>query len=101
MTDQHQRLEVPVTTLDALAARIVGSLHPVSVLKIDVEDHGDAMLEGGPKTLRRFQPALLIEVEGRHRARPVDERFKRLRALGDVGRWLESWRDWCPSRALI
>ena len=60
----HQSIEahsVPMRTLDSFALRNVG------FIKIDVEGHELAVLRGGTETIRRWRPAVLIEVEDRHR----------------------------------
>ncbi len=55
---------VKVTTLDAYAA---GKLRaPVRVIKIDVEGHELAVIEGAMELIRRDKPLLVIECEGRH-----------------------------------
>ena len=90
----HECVDVPVTTLDSLAARVLGPGDVVSVIKIDVEGHEDAVLDGGAGTLRRFHPVVLVEVEARHRANAVEECFRRLVGLGYVGRWLDAERHW-------
>jgi hypothetical protein len=65
-------LNVPVTTLDALFAAQNRALH---FLKIDVEGHELAVLQGAEQTLKLHRPALLLECEARHRSdsdvRPV------------------------------
>lgn len=62
-TDCHTET-VTVTTLDAYAAE---KLHaPVRVIKIDVEGHELAVLQGALALIRRDKPLLVIECEGRH-----------------------------------
>ncbi|MCX7631587.1 MAG: FkbM family methyltransferase, partial [Geminicoccaceae bacterium] len=51
---------VEVATLDGL------DLPPLGFVKIDVEGHELAVLEGGLDRLRRDRPRLLIEIEERH-----------------------------------
>lgn len=46
---------------------------PVGFIKIDVEGHEREVLEGGLRTLAAYRPALLIEIEERHRMGSVDE----------------------------
>jgi len=65
-------------------------------IKIDVEGNEDSVLDGATKTLRRYHPAVLIEVEARHRARPMQECFERLRRLGYAGSWLDVERKRHP-----
>lgn len=55
-------LEVPVRPLDAFGLR------GVSFIKIDVEGHETAALEGAVETIRDGRPTVLIEVKDRNRA---------------------------------
>jgi hypothetical protein len=57
----------------------------VRFLKVDVEGHEDALLEGAERTLTEARPLILIEVEQRHRDAPVSQTFDRLFALGYTG----------------
>jgi FkbM family methyltransferase len=57
----------------------------VAFVKCDVEGHEHAVLEGALDTLRRGQPALLVEIEQRHRDRDVRETFALLAQLGYEG----------------
>ncbi len=66
-----QTIEVPTTTLDAQ----IGSISGIRLLKCDVEGHEHEVLLGGLELLRRERPILLIEIEQRHRRRPVFETF--------------------------
>lgn len=53
-------VRVPVMRLDDYSFQNVG------LLKIDVEGHEIAVLEGGIETVSRFKPSVYIEVEERH-----------------------------------
>jgi FkbM family methyltransferase len=76
-------LHVSVTTLDAFFA---DEPRGPNFLKIDVEGHELAVLEGAQKTLEVHRPTILVECEARHRAdgdvRPV---FEFLESLGYHG----------------
>lgn len=73
--------DVERTTLDiALAARLAAG-EPVGFVKIDVEGHEMAVLEGAGDVIARNHPVLLIEVEFRHSPQ-VDEVFAFLHARG-------------------
>lgn len=75
--------DVVLAPLDALALR------EVHLIKIDVEGHEMAVLEGALETLQRCRPALLIEVEERHSAGAVARVAARLKALGYRGFYLD------------
>lgn len=53
----QRRYAVPLTTIDHLAAS-----DPVQFIKLDVEDHELAALEGAGATIRRDHPAFVIEL---------------------------------------
>jgi FkbM family methyltransferase len=76
-------LDVEVTTLDAFFS---SQDRPPHFLKIDVEGHELAVLEGARHLLETNRPAMLIECEARHRqdgdVRPV---FELLRSHGYEG----------------
>jgi FkbM family methyltransferase len=67
---------VPVATLDGL------DLPPLGFVKIDVEGHELAVLEGGRERLRRDRPRLLIEIEERHHPGGSGRVFALLAELG-------------------
>ncbi len=51
---------VQTETLDALAD--AHSLSRLDMVKIDVEGHEGKVLRGGLKTIRRFRPILIVEI---------------------------------------
>jgi len=57
-------------------------LGPVGFLKIDVEGHEMAVLDGARATIERDRPVLLIEMEERHTKRPIEDDLKRVTDLG-------------------
>jgi FkbM family methyltransferase len=72
---------VQVTTLDRIAA----DWTRLDFVKIDVEGYEPAVLDGAADTLRRFHPALLIEVNAWALAKKgstPEDVYRRLRALG-------------------
>jgi FkbM family methyltransferase len=80
----EERVQVPLTTLDDALA---GDRAPVDLIKCDVEGHELEVLRGAEATLRRDHPALVLEIEERHRpGGGVAEVFAQLRALGYEGR---------------
>ena len=58
--DRQLLIEVPLRRLDEYG------LNGVALIKVDVEGHEEALLEGAMDTLRRERPSLLIEIEERH-----------------------------------
>ena len=57
---------VPVTTVDALVART--RLERLDLMKVDVEGHEISVLRGAREMIRRFRPALVIEISRHQRA---------------------------------
>ncbi len=57
-------------------------LGPIGFIKVDVEGHELAVLEGACATLRRDRPTLVVEIEERYNDRPIGEL---LRAVCDFG----------------
>lgn len=64
----------------------------VSFIKIDVEGHEEAVIEGALETLRRNRPALLIEAEDRHNPGAPRRLSERLSGLGYRGHYLSDGR---------
>lgn len=83
----HVTEVVRTTILDKLAEK--GDLRDVSVIKIDVEGHEDAVLRGASGLLARDRPALMIEIEARHRSTPPMDAFALLRQRGYEGYFIE------------
>jgi FkbM family methyltransferase len=79
----HPTMLVFVTTLDDFFAE---RPHGPHFLKIDVEGHELAVLQGARETLKKHRPTILVECETRHRpdhdVRPV---FAQLESLGYRG----------------
>lgn len=77
-------VDVSITTLQSA----LGDLANLRFIKCDVEGHEHEVLLGAQDLLVRHLPMLLIEIEQRHRARPVAETFDLLRDLGFDGHML-------------
>jgi FkbM family methyltransferase len=77
-----RRATVAVRTLDSFAFSGVG------FIKIDVEGHEAQVIAGARTTIGASRPALLVEIEQRHCARPIADTFARLAALGYAGYFL-------------
>lgn len=83
---RHERLTVPVTTIDGTCARL--EVERVAFIKMDVEGAEPAVLDGASETLARDRPDLLLEIEDRHLAKygaRAEDLFDRLGDLGYVG----------------
>lgn len=80
--------EVPCGRLDELADRDVG------FLKIDVEGHELAVLEGGLELIRRQRPVVLVEAEDRHRPGAVESVRRLLEAEGYHGAFVLQGRTY-------
>lgn len=57
----------------------------VRLIKIDVEGHEFSVIEGGSSTISSFRPALIVEIEQRHSARPIAEVFEKILGFGYRG----------------
>ena len=75
-------IDVPLRTLDSFG------FTDVSLIKIDVEGHESNVIEGAAVTLRAARPALLIEIEQRHRREPIYTIFRDIEAFGYRGFFL-------------
>lgn len=68
--------EVTLATLDSL------DLRDVDAMKVDVEGHEEAMLDGAWATIERERPTLIIEIEERHHPGRSEAIIGRIEALG-------------------
>lgn len=75
--------DVELKTLDSLGLR------DVALMKIDVEGHELAVLEGANETISRYRPTVLVEVEERHREGGVARIRSYLEDLGYAGFYLD------------
>lgn len=57
-------------------------LEDVGFMKIDVEGHELAVIAGAERTIARWRPALVVELEERHTKRPIEQDLDQIRALG-------------------
>ncbi|MEO8631258.1 MAG: FkbM family methyltransferase [Betaproteobacteria bacterium] len=76
------RVTVPLRTLDSYG------FTNVDFIKIDVEGHELEVLRGAIDTIRRCEPAMLIEIEQRHHRQPIDEVFREIQSLNYDGSFL-------------
>jgi FkbM family methyltransferase len=62
--DGETRLRVPITTLDRVVDTL--DLPRLDLIKVDVEGAEPSVLAGAERTLRRFRPHVMLEIESRH-----------------------------------
>jgi FkbM family methyltransferase len=79
--------EVPVMTLDQAVEKL--RTGAVGCVKIDVEGHERAVLEGASGTLERDRPTLIIEIEQRHHKEPIEDILRWLAQRGYEGRFFD------------
>lgn len=79
---QGRRVAVPLAPLDSMG------ITDAALIKIDVEGHEDAVLRGAAATIAASSPALIVEIEQRHIARPISEAFAEVQAMGYRGWFL-------------
>jgi hypothetical protein len=72
----HMRVTVPTAPLDALDPP------PVGFMKIDVEGHEQAVLEGARGVITRDRPVMIIEIEERHTGIDLDTALDFVESLG-------------------
>lgn len=70
------RVEVETARLDDL------DLPPCGFIKIDVEGHEQAVIDGARALIARDRPTLMVEIEERHTGRPVELSIAAIEALG-------------------
>ncbi|MEO1040619.1 MAG: FkbM family methyltransferase [Pseudomonadota bacterium] len=75
---ERPHIEVTVQTrrLDSL------DLPPVGFMKIDVEGHERAVLDGARALIERDRPVMIIEIEERHTGRDIEGELNAVEALG-------------------
>lgn len=72
----HMRVTVNTATLDSLDPP------PVGFMKIDVEGHERAVLDGARGVIARDRPTMIIEIEERHTGRLIDGELDFVEGLG-------------------
>lgn len=77
--DHYKGLNVQTRKLDD------ENLHEIGFIKIDVEGHELAVLEGAKETLQREKPNLLIEVEEKHTQEKLETLHQKIESYGYQG----------------
>jgi FkbM family methyltransferase len=79
---EHDVVDVRVATF---AQALESEERPLAFVKCDVEGHEHEFLLGARSRLERDRPTLLVEIEQRHRTRPIGETFALLADIGYDG----------------
>jgi FkbM family methyltransferase len=80
----HDEIQVAVEPLDQLLADS-GS---ITFIKCDVEGHEHEVLVGAEQLVRANRPVIVMEIEQRHRQRPVQETLELLQRWGYAGQFV-------------
>lgn len=88
-TMNAQPLEVDTTRIDDL------DLPRMDLLKIDVEGHEMAVIDGALDAIHLHRPVLVVELEQRFHDQPLATCFERIESLGYEGQFLVG-KDWKP-----
>jgi FkbM family methyltransferase len=83
---EHGSLPVECRTLDSYGFSGVG------FIKIDVEGHERAVLEGAAETIRRERPTLLVEMEERHTGKTIEQSLQFMDRFGMTGFFVRDGR---------
>lgn len=96
----EKRLVVMVSTLDMVVEE--AGLGRVDFIKIDVEGYEPAVLRGADRTIRRFRPVLMIEIEDRHLSKYGADSSAVLRLMKEHGYTMSTLCDgrWAPVDAV-
>ncbi|MDB2585988.1 FkbM family methyltransferase [Luminiphilus sp.] len=77
-----ETIKVDVRTLDSF------NYQDVDLLKIDVEGHESAVIQGAERTIQECRPALLVEIEQRHIQNDIANVFSQVMMLDYAGFFL-------------
>jgi len=64
-------IEVKTDTLDNQVEKF--SINKIALIKIDVEGHEWKVIKGAKKTLQKYKPIIIIEIEQRHHSFPIQQ----------------------------
>lgn len=77
-----ERRIVSVKTLDSF------NFNNVDLIKIDVEGHEYSVIQGAEKTIKKYKPLLIVEIEQRHIAAPIEVVFDLILKMGYNGYYI-------------
>ena len=83
-------IEIKLTPLDSVVNQI--GLKSIGFIKVDVEGHEIGVIEGAYRTLEKFKPLILIEIEQRHHDFPLSQIFSKFESQGYQGYYLNARR---------
>ena len=72
--------EVECKTMDLFVSE--QNIQRLDFIKIDVEGHELKVLQGADKSIKKFKPVMLIEIEQRHHNFAISKIFEHIRSLG-------------------
>ncbi len=91
---ERDGLRVKTARLDLLVQR--GEIQAPDFIKVDVEGHAGAALEGARETIAGARPVVLLSTHGPDESRDISDFFS---GLGYTARWSISGRVWKPEDA--
>ena len=87
-------IRVKIARLDSLIAD--GSIKLPHFIKVDVEGHAVAVLDGARDLIAKSRPVVLLSTHGPHESKGIYDFF---RARSYKAKWSLSGRDWFPEQA--
>ena len=73
---EHKRISIEAKCLDEY------NFLDVDFIKIDVEGHEHEVIEGAQKTIKKFKPTMVIEMEEKHNQIPIEDQISSVEKLG-------------------
>jgi FkbM family methyltransferase len=95
----HMDVQVDVQTLDGLCAN--AGLDRLDFVKIDVEGGELLVLAGGSRSIERYHPTILLEIEARHTTRYQHTPDAVVAWLAERGYTMHVWQHgWRPAQGI-
>lgn len=76
VSKNYKSIDVEIDTLDNF------NIDRVGFIKIDVEGHELAVLEGAKKTIQKNMPIMIIEIEEKHTKKPIETLIEQVQSYG-------------------